>query len=75
MAGIYDYVSCIYAGKLCTIPVIRVCLGTNTIFWTYNIAVSSLFTAPMIVAIFLSFVGGMISDKVGSKKSLIFHLL
>ena len=29
---------------------------------------SSLFTAPMIVAIFLSFVGGMISDKVGSKK-------
>ena len=38
------------------------------IFWTYNIAVSSLFTAPMIVAIFLSFVGGMISDKVGSKK-------
>lgn len=29
---------------------------------------SSLITAPMIVAIFLSFVGGMISDKVGSKK-------
>ncbi len=29
---------------------------------------SSLFTAPMIVAIFLSFVGGMISDKVGAKK-------
>lgn len=29
---------------------------------------SSLFTAPMIVAIFLSFAGGMISDKVGSKK-------
>lgn len=29
---------------------------------------SALFTAPMIVAIFLSFVGGMISDKVGSKK-------
>lgn len=29
---------------------------------------SSLFTAPMIVAIFLSFVGGMISDKAGAKK-------
>lgn len=29
---------------------------------------SSLFTAPMIVAIFLSFAGGMISDKAGSKK-------
>lgn len=29
---------------------------------------SSVFTAPMIVAIFLSFVGGMLSDKVGSKK-------
>ena len=29
---------------------------------------SSVFTSPMIVAIFLSFIGGMISDKVGSKK-------
>lgn len=29
---------------------------------------SSIFTSPMIIAIFLSFVGGMISDKVGSKK-------
>ena len=29
---------------------------------------SSLFTAPMIIAIFLSFAGGIISDKVGSKK-------
>lgn len=29
---------------------------------------SSVFTSPMIVAIFLSFLGGMISDKVGSKK-------
>ena len=29
---------------------------------------SSLFTAPMIIAIFLSFVGGMISDRVGSKR-------
>lgn len=29
---------------------------------------SAVFTAPMIVAIFLSFMGGMISDKVGAKK-------
>ncbi len=29
---------------------------------------SSVFTSPMIIAIFLSFIGGMISDKVGSKK-------
>ena len=29
---------------------------------------SSVFTSPMIIAIFLSLIGGMISDKVGSKK-------
>lgn len=38
---------------------------------TYGLSTSqfsSVFTSPMIIAIFLSFVGGMISDKVGSKK-------
>lgn len=29
---------------------------------------SSIFTSPMLIAIFLSFIGGMISDKTGSKK-------